>query len=571
VFASAIQGLTSALTALFIGRLVAAIVLTDGDRALAAVVTLLVTELVLTAASLAVLDLRFRLEESTGLLIEQELISRMTSAPTLELHERPEHLDRIEVLRKQKGMLSGSVGALLHNFSIVSTFVTLVGLLATVHPLLGLLPLGGAPALISSARWMTASQKIMDETAERRRRADHLFELGTTAGPSKELRTFGLASEIVARHGRLIRSAHADIDRVAIRWGLLTGIGWGALGLVRVAAVAYAALLAIDGRATLAEVLLVVSVAGQLDQHLSQLTEMVSWMFNTLRAAERYVDVMDAADELTIADVPWEPAPAPERLVRGIDLHDVSFRYPDTDDDVLHDITLTIPAGSIVSIVGENGAGKSTLVKLLARCYEPTEGVISVDGVDLRRIDVVEWRRRMSGAFQDHARFELVAHAVVGIGELQRMDDRAAIELALARAGGAELADRLDHGLDTPLGRSFDDGVEPSGGQWQQLALGRALLRHRPLLLLLDEPTAALDPDAEHALFEGYASAAREAGGDTGAITVLVSHRFSTVRMADLIVVMSSGRVTETGSHDELMAVGGTYAELFTLQATAYR
>jgi ATP-binding cassette subfamily B protein len=196
--------------------------------------------------------------------------------------------------------------------------------------------------------------------------------------------------------------------------------------------------------------------------------------------------------------------------------------------------------------------------------------VIRVDGVDLSRMDPVAWRDRLSGAFQDHARFELVAREVVGVGDLTLIGEEAAIADALSRAGGAELPDRLDRGLETPLGRSFEAGVEPSGGQWQQLALGRALLRSGPLLLLLDEPTSALDPEAEHTLFEGYATAARTVAAETGAITLLVSHRFSTVRMADLIVVVEDGTVTQTGTHDELVAAGGTYADLYALQARAY-
>jgi ATP-binding cassette subfamily B protein len=237
----------------------------------------------------------------------------------------------------------------------------------------------------------------------------------------------------------------------------------------------------------------------------------------------------------------------------------------------LHDVNIPIPAGSTVAIVGENGAGKTTLVKLLGRFYAPTAGAITVDGTDIASFDVEEWRARISGGFQDFARFEFLAREAVGVGDIPRIEDEPAIVGALARASATDVVPTLPGGFDTQLGKSFDDGIELSGGQWQKLALGRAMMREQPLLLVLDEPTAALDAQTEHALFERYAGAARRVAAETGAITIFVSHRFSTVRMADLIIVIEGGRVAESGSHAELMAQGGLYAELYELQARAYR
>ncbi|HXM54475.1 MAG TPA: ABC transporter ATP-binding protein, partial [Candidatus Dormibacteraeota bacterium] len=211
-----------------------------------------------------------------------------------------------------------------------------------------------------------------------------------------------------------------------------------------------------------------------------------------------------------------------------------------------------------------------TLVKLLCRFYEPTSGRVTVDGVDLARMPAAAWRERLAGAFQDFCRFELPAGQTVGLGDLERMDERPALETAVARAGAGEVVTRLPRGLDTQLGPTWDEGVELSFGQWQRLALARGLMRDDPLLCVLDEPTAALDAEAEHALFERFAAAARAEGSD-GRVTVLVSHRFSTVRMADLIVVLDGARVAEVGSHEALMAKGGLYAELYGIQARAYR
>jgi ATP-binding cassette subfamily B protein len=253
----------------------------------------------------------------------------------------------------------------------------------------------------------------------------------------------------------------------------------------------------------------------------------------------------------------------------------VSFAYPGTERNVLDDVSLTLPAGAVVAIVGENGAGKTTLVKLLAKMYEPSAGAILVDDAPLRRMPAAAWRARLAGAFQDFFRFELRARHTVGLGDVGRIDDAPAVTAAVDRAGASDVVARFASGLDTQLGATWPGGVEPSFGQWQKLALARGFMRDQPLLLVLDEPTAALDAETEHALFERYAAAARGAGDGAdsaaGRITVLVSHRFSTVRMADLIVVLDGSHLIEAGSHDELMARRGAYAELYAIQAAAYR
>jgi ATP-binding cassette subfamily B protein len=206
-------------------------------------------------------------------------------------------------------------------------------------------------------------------------------------------------------------------------------------------------------------------------------------------------------------------------------------------------------------------------VKLLTKMYEPTSGQILVDGTPLSRITAESWRERMAGAFQDFFRFELRAITSIGVGDVPRVDDRGAVAMAVDRAGATDVVQRLTAGVDTQLGPTWPDGVDVSFGQWQKLALARGFMRERPLVLVLDEPTAALDSETEHALFERYAAVAR---GD-GRLTILVSHRFSTVRMADLIVVLQGARMIEVGSHEELMARGGVYAELYGIQAAAYR
>ncbi len=250
----------------------------------------------------------------------------------------------------------------------------------------------------------------------------------------------------------------------------------------------------------------------------------------------------------------------------------MSFAYPGTSRVVLDDVSLTLPAGAVVAIVGENGAGKTTLVKLLTKMYEPSSGSILVDDTPLARVPAGEWRARLAGAFQDFFRFEFRAGQAVGLGDVPRLDDEPAVAAAVERAGAGDVVAHLALGLATQLGPTWPGGVELSFGQWQKLALARGFMRDRPLLLVLDEPTAALDAETEHALFEHYAAAARRTGENgSGRITILVSHRFSTVRMADLIVVLDGARLVEFGTHDELMAKGGQYSDLYRIQAAAYR
>jgi ATP-binding cassette subfamily B protein len=268
----------------------------------------------------------------------------------------------------------------------------------------------------------------------------------------------------------------------------------------------------------------------------------------------------------------------PERLTDGIRFDHVDFAYPSAEAAeetspklALRDVDLHLPAGTTVAFVGENGAGKSTLVKLLARLYDPTRGAVLIDGVPLSELDPALWRERMSAGFQDFASLEFLATDSIGVGDLANRDDADRLGASIAAGQAGPVIESLDDGLETQLGTRFEGGVGLSGGQWQRLALARAFMRRRPLLMLLDEPTAALDPEAEQAIYQQYGDAARELAKTTGAVTVLVSHRFSTVRMADLIVVVADGRISEFGTHADLLRAGGRYAELFELQARAYR
>jgi ATP-binding cassette, subfamily B, bacterial len=301
--------------------------------------------------------------------------------------------------------------------------------------------------------------------------------------------------------------------------------------------------------------------------NVAQTAEAARQATAALRTADRFLWLEDLhAAEVAAFAADGRP---PGRLTHGIDLDSVGFTYPGTDVPVLKNVTLHLPAGTTVAVVGDNGAGKTTLVKLLAGLYRPTTGTIAVDGTVLTDIDPEAWRDRLAGTFQDYLRLETTIRATVGVGAPAAIGDTVRIDRAVDRGGARAVVDRLAGGLDAHVGKAYADGAELSGGQWQRLAIARGMMPEAPLCLVLDEPTAALDPEAEQLLFDAYRSAARDVGA-TGAVTVLVSHRFSSVRMADHIVVLAGGTVSEQGNHGELMALDCHYARMYRQQSDAY-
>jgi ATP-binding cassette subfamily B protein len=444
-----------------------------------------------------------------------------------------------------------------------------IALLVSIHPALGLLAVFAVPTVLTST-WRPAVERAAYERgAQSARLARHLFDLATTAAPGKEVRVIGRGG--IGRH--LAEERRAAFERwyapiAGARWGSAAWhtLAWAVFGGAWAGAVAFVSL---GLRASAGDVLLVLAAGARLSAYIGATVGEIGflrgiWMDGSQRLAwlEDY-----AASLVADADVP-----VPAKLREGIRLDHVSFAYPGTDRLVLDDVTLELPAGAVVAIVGENGAGKTTLVKLLAKLYEPRSGAIHVDGQPLAHMRADAWRERLAGAFQDFFRFELPARQTIGVGDIPRIDDEPAVVQAVERAGAEDVIARWPAGLDTQLGPTWPNGVDVSFGQWQKLALARGFMRDHPLLLVLDEPTAALDAETEHALFERYAEAAhKDVTEADGRITILVSHRFSTVRMADLIVVLDGARLVEAGTHEELMARRGQYAELYGIQAAAYR
>jgi ATP-binding cassette subfamily B protein len=497
--------------------------------------------------------------------LEAHVARLQASVATVAHQERPDYLDRLSVLRNQVFVLDHMYMSLFSTCGWILRLGVTVALLMSIHPALALLAVFALPTVLTST-WRPAVERAAQERGARfARLARHLFTTATTATPGKEVRVIGLGDRLVAERRAAWERWFGPVARA--RWGSAAwhALAWAVFGGAYVGAVVFVS----SGlRAPAGDVVLVLAAGSRLSAYIGATVGEIGflrgiWMDGSRRLAwlEDYAAALAAAAD----------RPAPARLAQGIRFEHVSFAYPGTERLVLDDVNVNLPAGAVVAVVGENGAGKTTLVKLLARLYEPTSGRILIDGVELARMSADEWRARLAGAFQDFFRFELRARHTVGVGDLPRLDDEPAVVTAVDRAGAADVIGRLTAGLQTQLGPTWPGGVEVSFGQWQKLALARGFMRDHPLLLVLDEPTAALDAETEHALFERYAAAARGSAGDEGRITLLVSHRFSTVRMADLIVVLDGARVAEVGTHDELMARGGSYADLYGIQAAAYR
>ena len=506
--------------------------------------------------------------DKVTIALEAHVARLQATVATIAHQERPDYLDRLAMLRDQVFVLDHMYWSLFTTCGWILRLGVTVALLMSIHPALVLLAVFAAPTVLTST-WRPAVERVAQQrAAEPNRLARHLFTLATTAPAGKEIRVTGIGERLVEDRRRAWEFGYGPVS--AVRWGSARWhtLAWAVFGGAYVGAVVW---VSVGLRSPAGAVLLVLAAGSRLSAYIGATVGEVGflrsfWVYGARRLAwlEDYAASFAAAADL----------PVPARLATGIRFDHVSFAYPGTDRLVLDDVSLDLPAGTVVAVVGENGAGKTTLAKLLSKMYEPTGGRILIDGAELARMPPDKWRERLAGAFQDFFRFEFRARHTVGVGDVPRIDDGPAVATAVGRAGADDVVVRLTAGLETQLGPTWPNGVEVSFGQWQKLALARGFMRDGPLLLVLDEPTAALDAETEHALFERYAAAAKDKGPDSpaaGRITLLVSHRFSTVRMADLIVVLNGARVAEVGTHEDLMAKGGQYAELYGIQAAAYR
>lgn len=539
--------------------------------------------------------------------IDRELLDIAHGGAGLHHFDDPVFADALTLVRQDVHQTRPALEAVLQLLGIAVQLGVTTVVLAFVDPWLTLLPAAAVPPVLLSRQAQNLVDRARREQTRRIRTTVHLMDLAASADAVREIRLTGADGFLLARQAADWAAASSVLGRAHHAAAALRALGQLIFGCAYGGTLLIVVQRAGRGDASIGDVVLMITLAVQVSTQVAGALGLLA----TLQAAGHTVRRLDllrrrAGAHPPVATPPAGATPAgttpagpvrrripvgrsparpaartadtqtrrpalPDRLVTGIRLLDVTVRYAPHAPAALRNVTLTIPAGATVAVVGENGAGKSTLVKLLCGFYEPSAGRLFVDDVELAGDVVHQWRTRMATLFQDFARLQLTLRENVGVGHLPSLGDDAALLAAIHAAQADEVVDQVRGGLDGLLGRDYGDGTQLSGGQWQRLGLARAFLRPRPLLLALDEPAAALDAPAEHALFQRFRHAARQARQETGAVTLFVSHRLSTVRAADLIIVLDRGRVAELGDHAQLMARDGRYAELFRLQARAYR
>ncbi|WP_229402844.1 ABC transporter ATP-binding protein [Micromonospora okii] len=515
------------------------------------------------AAGRVQVNMLLYLVDRVQLTLHEEMLTAAATM-TIDRLEEPRQLDRLERLRFGAWDLASSVWQLSSAVAAVASLAVTAALLATVDVAMCLLVVGALPALWTGRRAEQVLRDAYDACTGLQRREQRLHELCLSPESGRELALSGGAAELDRRAGQLWHDVSRLGLRARLRASLWESSGWLCFGGGLAAALSVLVVEVRAGTVTLGDTVLVVSLAARLHGQLGQVVGDLRRFAGAAHVVDHYAHLRDAGSGAASGT-----AAPPQRLDDGIHLAGVGLRYPGADRTALHGLDLTLPAGATVAVVGVNGAGKSTLVNLLTGLYQPTTGVITVDGRPLADFRPEAWRARVAPVYQDFVRFQFRLREAVGVGHLPALHDAARVSAALRRAGADRWWLRLPGGMETQLGGVFG-GWEPSGGQWQQVALSRALLRPDPLLMVLDEPTAALDPDAEEELFVRFAADTATSRAERGTITVLVSHRLSSVRMADLVVVLDDGRLVESGTHDDLMAAGGGYAQLYRTQADAH-
>lgn len=506
------------------------------------------------------------------------LLMRTAGRLDLAFYENPEYRNMLE--RATQGAIQSSylvVSVVFHFIRTALQFISFALVLTSLHWLATvLIVVVTAPQMVAAGYHARREFAMHFDMAEDSRLRHYVAALMSERDPAKEIRLFGLLDYLIERFSGLNRkfrrremALRRSRNLIDLALGVITDTGAAAIWI-------YIGIRALNGHITIGDVVLFTTAVasckgtliamfqegGMFYQHALYLGS----LFSILDLNPASIPGSLAAPESAAAGGTkrWGDRPAPRAVARGIEFHGVSFRYPGTDADVLHDLNFTLRPGESVALVGRNGSGKTTAVKLLTRLYDPTAGRILLDGHDLKDYDLESLHRTFGVIFQDFVRYALTARENVGFGDIARVEDTRATEAAARKSGIHDTLSALDEGYETYLGKQFGVGTDLSGGEWQRVGLSRAYMRDSGVLIL-DEPTASLDAFAEFEVFKAFSELMSDR------ISVVISHRFSNVRLAEHIIVLDEGRMVGEGSHEELMAAGGLYAEMFDTQAEGYR
>jgi ATP-binding cassette, subfamily B, bacterial len=526
----------------------------------------LVVELVLFLLSTAFNHSRRLLQQ----LIQLQLANRIRAeiirkALTLEMafFEHPDFYDRLQNARREGGYKP--VELINDTFQIVQNIITMISFAALMlrfSPWLVVILLATSiPSFVAETRFSEQGFRLLTRRAPGTRQINYLARLLTEDSAAKEIKLFNLGEKLLSRYTTLFAKFFEEDKSLAVR---RAAVGFS-LGLIATmgfyGSYAWIVWRTVQGTISLGDMTLYLTIFRQGQSTFQSILAAIGNIYENNLFMANYFEFLNIEPQMRIA---VRPKKLPAAMVGGIDFRGVGFRYPESDEWVLRGIDLSIRPGEKIALVGHNGAGKTTLIKLLSRLYDPTEGAILLDGIDIRDIDPMELRQKIGVIFQDFVRYHLPASENIGFGQIEAADQMDKIVESARKSGAHTMIENLPDGYDTMLGRWFHGGHELSLGQWQRIALARAFMRDAEILVL-DEPTASLDAQTEYEIFRHFQELTE------GKMAILISHRFSTVRMADRIVVIENGRIAEMGSHQELLRQEGTYARLFSMQAEGYR
>jgi ATP-binding cassette, subfamily B, bacterial len=488
----------------------------------------------------------------------------MQHAATLDLaqYEDAETYDHLERARRQTVGRISLIALLLSTAQDLVTLGTLAAVLLVQLPwLLVLLVIAVLPSFLGETHYAALGYSLLFQWTPERRLLDYLRYVGASDEMVKEVKLFNLSDFLVSRYAKLSDEFYGANKRLAIRRNIVSTLFVTVSTLGYYGAYAVTIYRTVLGRFTIGSLTF---LAGSFRQSRDLIQRILLSLSQVFEQSLYLADLFTFFDVQPLVTSRPGARPVPQPIRQGFEFQNIGFRYPGSERWAVRHLSFTFAPGDRIALVGENGAGKTTLVKLLARLYDPDEGRILLDGVDLRDYDLASLRHNIGVIFQDFVRYDFILRENIGVSQVEELADEARIREAARRSLADSVATRLAQGYDQMLGRRFDGGVDLSGGEWQKVALGRAYMRDAQVLIL-DEPTAALDARAEYEAFLRFAELTR------GRMAVIISHRFSTVRMADRILVLRGGELIDQGTHDELVAKGGLYAELFSLQAAGYR